>query len=327
MLVLGNLNWIVPSAQKLHRAVRITFLIALGFVTVCGTITRAHAQAITGFGDWSWGTVADRNGVDIGTGQICFLSGVTGQLNVGGQGATSSYGLLGWPSEASVLQASSGHYVLLAHGGGTEDQQNQPASLGNPVNAQATCTFDGSNPVFGSISWLTQPPLPLKLEGLPLPSPVAKAILPRRQCFLTGVQGVAGRIDLNQMTTGSWTNPNHFVKVWYVSKVDVNHPTTGWYLESNLPNPDDGTSITASAVCVDFPSNATVTTKPVQVEGSTFVLTQGSGIKLCGLTELGGQFTTPSWTDGVTMIVPPTLDGNWQLTLSPNKTAAWACVQ
>jgi hypothetical protein len=270
-------------------------------------------HAVSGVTVWSWGTTRDLNGVDIGStsNRTCFLSGVAGNLNAG---ATLGFGcgLLGEESVARVSEKwpSNGHYWLVAHGGACTNQQDQRVWDDNPVNAQATCVFDPPSNVTEGY-WQQGPPV--RITGLNAPGDKV------RRCFLSGLWGIAG----------AWNSSSRYARVKKVTTPDETHPTTGWYVEANLPTGGDGSHPRVEARCMDFPEGSTVTvgTTPLSSETDTQAITSGTGVRACALMGIKGAFNVNSWTNGVAMNTPAQPTGNWSLTVTGGKTATWACVE
>jgi hypothetical protein len=205
-----------------------------------------------------------------------------------------------------------GHYWLVAHGGACSNQVNQKVWDNNPVKAQATCFWTADGVI--SSEWKTgNNNLPVKLTALNAPNNKV------RHCFLSGLWGVGG----------AWNSGSDFARVRRVTATDNTHPTTGWYIEANLPQPADGSHPRVDARCVDFPSNTNITSNTTQVlpAANTFTLTTGAGIKACALMGIKGAFDVNSFSDGVVMNFPAKIDGNWTLTVTAGKSATWACAK
>ncbi|WP_437815208.1 hypothetical protein [Sorangium sp. So ce1078] len=84
------------------------------------------------------------------------------------------------------------------------------------------------------------------------------------------------------------------------------------------------------ATCVDFPEGTQFTSGTVTAaagETRTEVIASGPGIKACALVSIIGAFTQHSWTDGVLINEPSTLDGTWTMTVTNGKSAKWACAK
>jgi hypothetical protein len=284
----------------------------LGGILMFGSATGV-GHAVNGVTVWSWGTRTDTTGIDIGSmsNRTCFLSGVAGNLNLGAQ---QGFGcaLGGKESTAHVSDKfpTTGHYWLVAHGGACENQADQVVWHDNPVNGQATCVFEPPTNV--TDNWWRPGP-PVRITGLNAPNGKV------RRCFLSGVWGISG----------SWNSSTRFARVRRVTTPDDDHPTTGWYVDGNLPTGGDGSRPKVEARCLDFPEGTTVTvgTTPLSSTTETHAITSGTGVRACALMGIKGAFNVNSWTNGVVMNTPAQPTGNWSLTVSGGKTATWACVE
>jgi len=267
---------------------------------------------------WSWGTTRDVDGVDTGmdsTDTSCVLSGVSGDLSKGEEPGYGGCGTYGLPSEASTWPVfvtsiwPTDHWTLVAHGGACGTSFFGRFWYDNAVNAQATCFWKG-----GSIEgyWIPEMHLAIHLlQNVPTN--------PERMCLLAGLRGV----------DRSWNNPNTYARLRKVTVTDSNHPTAGWYVESNLQTAPSGSHPLVHYMCIEFPSNHIFTsgTTPIRTTTQTIRITSGSGIKACALTGIQGAFNVNSWSDGITMNWPSTLSGDWTLTVSAGKSASWVCVR
>lgn len=312
MEIISGLTAVVSN---LRRLTRVTSPMLVGVLMLCCAVSVVYALVGNGYTVFSWGTKTDTTGIDIGSvsDRTCFLSGVSGNLNVGAQ-MNFGCGLKGGESLARVADKypTTGNYWLVAHGGACENQVNQKVWDNNPVNAQATCFWTATGVTGGQ--WQTgNNNLPVKVAGLLIGNNNV------RQCFLSGLFGVGG----------SWNSSSDFARVRKVTTTDSAHPTTGWYIEANLPQPGDGSHPRVEARCVDFPQNTTLISgsTPVIAATKTHLLTIGPGVKACALTGIKGAFNNNSWSDGVLMNFPAKIDGNWSLTVTGGKSATWACAK
>jgi len=231
-------------------------------------------------------------------GQACFLSGVTGNLNLGDIWS----GPLSQPSFAGLTTNPSlpGAMVLMAHEGTYTNQVNQVLGYGNAVDANAVCMTDsGATTVVGSGSWT------------PYTGEVWMAGLggPNRQCFLQSVSGV----------DGVWGSTNSYTQVFKITQTSSSYPQTGWYLDAGLPIGGTGYP-TVNAVCYDFPTGSVISAQTsVSNSGpqaNTYVnMPSTTLIDACGLTAFWGQFTdSNNLDDGVWLIPPSQQAGTWQMT-------------
>lgn len=305
---------VTAFASVPRRLARLTPLVLIIVVVTLGCAA-SIAYALGGYNVYSWGTTTDTVGVDIGNqfNAACVLCGVTGNLNVGAEQGFGC-GLQGVESIARVTDKdTAGHIWLVAHGGACKNQVNQQVWDNNPVNVQATCFLVGANVTNAAWKGGVNSNAPVKITGLNAPSSAV------RHCFLSGLWGVAG----------AWNSSSRFARVRAVTSTDSTHPTTGWYIEANLPQPEDGSHPRVEGRCIDFPKGTVITSNPTPVGSGTEThpITSGSGIKACGLMEIKGAFNVNSWTDGVTMNFPPQANGNWSLTVTAGKSAKWACAK
>jgi len=304
----------VAIASNLRRLARAAAMLAGALMLCAVSVNDAHALVGNGYTVWSWGTTTDETGIDIGAMKdfTCFLSGVSGNLNAGDQPGFSC-DTLGRESIGVVADKfpPTNHYWLVAHGGACENQTNQQVWQNNPVNGQATCFWATSGVT--DAEWSTgNNDLPVKVATLITVKPWI------RQCFLSGVQGVAG----------VWNSGGTFARVVKRTAADSTHPTAGWYIEANLQPPKDGSHPKVDARCVQFPLGTHVTSGSVSAKpgsATTTVITSGAGVKACALTGITGAFNANNWNDGVVMNPPAQIDGNWSLTVTNGKTATWAC--
>ena len=201
----------------------------------------------------------------------------------------------------------------MVHGGACENDVHQKVWNNNPVKAQATCFLTAVDQRPG----VWDP----GNNGLPVfVADLSAGLLYVRNCFLSGLWGVGG----------AWNSNGNFARVRNVLTSDNTHPKPGWYIEANLPMPNDGSHPRVEAECADFPRNSTKFTQftaPVSNVTKTYTLTQGPGVKACALKEIRGAFNVNSWTDGVVMNLPAKADGNWSATVTGGKSATWECGQ
>ncbi|MDC0746440.1 hypothetical protein [Polyangium mundeleinium] len=201
---------------------------------------------------------------------------------------------------------------LYAHGGAYTDQHNQRVWDNNPVNAKATC-FPSN--VRDDATWKSDSGVaaPVKITDLD-PNNL-------RQCYLSGIWGI----------TGAWSSSSNFARVVKKTSTDATHPTTGWYVEANLPtDPYDGSHARVFGTCVDFPQGTVCTSGSVSAAASatnTVTITSGTGIKGCALTGITGALNQNDWNDGALIAAPSTASGDWSLSVKNNKTATWACAK
>jgi hypothetical protein len=150
---------------------------------------------------------------------------------------------------------------------------------------------------------------------------------------MAGPKKIAGlsanrRCFLHSIHTGDGMfNSSRYARVRKYTTTDADHPTTGWYVESNLQSSTvTGAHALVGAVCVEFSA----------IEGEwgwgyggagTWPMTDGNGRKMCGLTGISGAFNVESYSNGVGLNAPSTQTGNWSLTLSANKGAEVLCIQ
>ena len=205
------------------------------------------------------------------------------------------------------------HYRLVAHGAACQNQVNEQTWSNNPVNGFATCVFTTTDNNKGG-SWLSEQN-PKKIAEL------ATGSTDVRQCYLTAVTGV----------NGAWASSTSFARVRRVTSTDATHPTTGWYIEANLPKAQvDGSHAEIVARGVNYKSTVSLTSNTTPLDNNltkTYTITSGTGIKACALRGITGAFTVNSWTNGVVMNWPDKIDGNWSVTVSAGTTATWACAK
>jgi hypothetical protein len=299
-----------PTNSQLRRVIRIAMPMLAGVLIVCSTVSISHA--LSGYLASGHATTTDVVGVPMGSTSTftCFLSGVSGNLNVGTQPGFGC-GTKGLESIAEVTEKhpSTGQYWLIAHGGACISNVNLQVWDNNPVQAMGTC-FPTADNVKESY-W--QHGAPVKVAGLNAPNNKV------RRCFLSGIWGIAG----------AWNSSNRFAKVRKVTATDSSHSTTGWYIEANLPMSSDDSHPRVAARCVDFPqgTDITVDTTPLQSTTKTYTIASEGGVKACALMGIKGAFNVNSYSDGVVMNFPSSATGNWTLTVTGGKTATWACAK
>ena len=265
------------SFCRMHGRSRIVLLAAA--LLIGGGASNAYA--LGGYTVWSWGTTSDSKGVDIGptSDRTCFISGVAGNINDGVQAGTQTAVGLGCGTYASTSDAtitiSNGHWQLLAHGGACGQDGNGPHWDGNPVLAEATCFL--SPPVIPNGSMWVTGDNPVRIADQ------FAANGKVRQCFLTGVEGMGGE----------WNNENNYARVRRIPKADQAHPTTGWYIEANMPFTGEGGGDSKSRVfanCVDFPPKTALyyNTTSLSSVTQTVTLPSGTGIRACAIWDQGG---------------------------------------
>ncbi|WP_437815209.1 hypothetical protein [Sorangium sp. So ce1078] len=274
------------------------------------------ADELTGWLHHGKATTNDPTPLNMGprADRTCVLRGVQGNL---GRGGTRD-SLMAWGS-MSRAQVGSGigtDYRLYGHGGSHADSAGNIIWLNNPVAAYATCFFTTLNRTWEAwhAHWDGVVP-PWKLAELDPAN--------RRQCFLAGLLG----------SEGSWNSADNYAMVIKVTTpAPPQYKTPGWYIVGNLLrssiNNADAPSIQAS--CVDFPEGTEFSSGWVDAsEGGTKteVIASGPGIKACALVSVFGAFNQNSWTDGVLINQPSTVDGTWTMTVSAGKSAQWACMK
>jgi hypothetical protein len=266
------------------------------------------ADELTGWLWYSKGSTTDYTPTIMGSisDRTCVLRGVQGNLSRGGT-KDSPTGDEGRRSLAATIQRL-GNYELYGSGGSYTDSSNHHIWYNNPVLAHATCFFTTLNYQTSRASSFTSP---WKLADLDPAN--------RRQCFLSAVVG----------TDDSWDEPTDYAMVSKVTTASSKYSTPGWYLETNVTGAG-AAGPEVHATCVDFPEGTVFSTGYLYVEGGaedTDVITGGPGIKGCGLMEIRGAFNQNSWTDGVVINQPSTIDGQWTITVRNNKAARWACAK
>jgi hypothetical protein len=266
---------------------------------------------VSGWAVGAWGTTTDLVGFDTGwstSNSTCVLTRVTGNLTEGGYWQTSTDVLS--TADVGYKLNSNGNYWIIGHGGAYTNQVNQRVWENNPVMAGAVCVpYTGP----AEVTWKSQDPQ----YGVAAPKKVA-GLLSTRRCFLTSIRS----------GMGAFGKSTDFARVVKVTSIDSKHPTTGWYIESNLEsNSVNGQPAFVSAACIDFPS--------IWAEwgawfgGATNTITpNGDSLpKMCGLTGLHGAWNVNSWTNGATINAPSTQGGLWSMTVSAGKSAEAICIE
>ncbi|WP_437284384.1 hypothetical protein [Sorangium sp. So ce406] len=252
------------------------------------------AERLTGWTYHSKGTTTDTTPVDMGSmnDRTCVLSGVAGNLSQG------SWDGAGEPARAEVRESDDQRYTLKGHGGAHEGGAGQKIWHNNPVLATATCFFTTQNRNYTVRS----------ADGAHFMD-----LTPwndRRRCFLSALHGI----------DGAWNHADDFARVY---------PTSfGWWVESMHHTPTPNAVV--DTVCVTFPEGTEFITGSASAlpgQTKTKVITSGAGIKGCGLTHVTGAFNNDSWTDGVIINPPSTIDGNWTITVSNGKAAMYTCAK
>jgi len=301
--------------NKQIRTSSSTLLIATAFLGGCvadddglEAETTETEQQIGGWAAAGWGTTTDLYGMDTGwssTNSACVLTAVKGDLNEGGYWQVADE-----TSTVSIeVDQWNDNWRLIAHGGAHTSQSNSKVWANNPVAGGAVC-FPGDVTHYGS--WRSvQPHMgqagPKKITGLSA----------NRRCFLNSVH----------TGDGMWSSISKYARVRKYTSTDASHPTTGWYIESNLQSSvDTGAHALVGAVCVEFPAIEGEWGHGIGGAG-TWPMTDGNGRKMCGLTGISGAFTTESYSSGVNLTPPSSQTGNWSLTLTANKGAEVLCIQ
>jgi hypothetical protein len=257
-----------------------------------------------GYKVYYWGTRTDMTGTNIGamSSRTCFLSGVAGNLSVGGEWYEDVESV----AKVDAQYPSDGNYWLVAHGGAYTNQVNQTVWQNNPVLARATCFWTTTNrkaAAWSSYSYGIS--RPVKVADLDPNN--------RRICFLSGLWGVGG----------AWGSSDKFARV-------IKRPD-GWYIESNLVSWYDGSHARVEARCVDFPRGTVFSSGSVSAAAGTTVtqpITSLPGtMHACALTGIQGALNQNSWTDGALINWPSVADGTWTITVQNGKTASYACVR
>ncbi|WP_433926655.1 hypothetical protein AB3662_27460 [Sorangium cellulosum] len=252
------------------------------------------AEKLTGWTYHSKGTTTDPTPVDIGSmdDRTCVLSGVAGNLSQGSRDG------VGEPARAEVREDIGGRFTLRGHGGAHEGSAGEKIWYNNPVLATATCFFTTQNRGYGTQA----------ADGTHI---VAVGDSDgRRRCFLAALRGI----------DGAWSHPDDYARVFPSG--------SNWWAGG-----EQHTSVLEArftSVCVDFPEGTVFTAGSASAlpgQTKTKVITSGTGIKGCGLTHVTGAFNNDSWTDGVIINPPSTIDGDWTITVSNGKAAMYTCAK
>ncbi|WP_282425622.1 hypothetical protein [Polyangium sp. 15x6] len=264
-------------------------------------------EALTGFSSFTAQSTTNWTGTSISpaAGEVCFLSGVAGNLNQGDW--------FGGPNsmKATARVTTS---TLFAHGGAVTDQNNNRVPYNNLVKANAACL---PSTAVGSSIWSSN------TSGTSAPVWITALGTSLRQCFLSGVTGV----------DGSWNSATRFARVVKVTTTDATHSTTGWYIEGNLIDDYSGSHATISATCVDFPTGTVFASGMVYAteDGSTSVPIGGAlgnpVVKGCALTEINGAFNVNDVSQGILITAPSVDTGSWIMTVTNNRLGKWVCAK
>ncbi|WP_437999392.1 hypothetical protein WMF26_05175 [Sorangium sp. So ce185] len=292
--------------------------LSLGCVADAGIDTEEElgeaADELTGWHHYWKGSTNDETFVNMGpkADRTCVLRGVQGNLGRGG--SSDILTALGSLSRAQVGSASSDN-KLYGHGGSHVNSAGSIIWRNNPVVAYATCFFATLNRTWEA--WHAD------FDGVARPWKLADLDpADRRQCFLSGLLG----------SDGTWNRAEDYAMVIKLTTpIPPQYPTAGWYIAGNLMRTvENSYGASVQATCVDFPEGTEFSSGWVDAsEGGTKteVIASDPGIKACALVSIFGAFNQNSWTDGVLINPPSTLDGTWTMTVSAGKTAKWACVK
>lgn len=271
------------------------------------------SQALNGWWFGSWGQTVQGASLDTGMPvdtSTCFLSGVAGHLGQGGLWRP-------WDvrSRVGVGGASGGTWSLFAHGGAHQNMTNDGRNwFGNPVLGHVTCVGYPRYVPPSALSGSWTGGAPKKIAELAINFPPAPTI--NRRCYLSEITG----------GDGLFQHSSDFVRVVRVTTIDGQHPSTGWYIEGSVQNhPFFGGTARASATCVNYPALSAEWSHGLGP--GTFTLTQGTAIKGCGLTRIEGAFNANDWNNGVRIMAPSTINGQWTVTVSPGKAVTTHCAQ
>ncbi|WP_437896427.1 hypothetical protein [Sorangium sp. So ce124] len=204
------------------------------------------------------------------------------------------WGKLGASSQASVrVQRSGGDWIL-----------DVDAASGQNLGANAVCVNTAENRT-GQYTWTWGPG-----DGLPTSMGFGTS---SRRCFLTQV-----------ISDGAFRFNN-----WITDYARVRKDASGeWFLEGvSTTGVDTPVTATVKAICVDVPQNYGAWQWLAGNNHRIDPLASNSvGGVACGMTGLGGPFTSNTWTDGVWLEYnPTTLD--WEQHTVNNKTAWSQCVR
>ncbi|WP_438022228.1 hypothetical protein [Sorangium sp. So ce233] len=252
------------------------------------------AEKLTGWTYHSKGTTNDPTPLDMGSmnDRTCVLSGVAGNLSQGSRDG------VGERATAEVRPTIDQHLTLKGHGGAHEGSAGEKIWYNNPVLATATCFFTTQNREYNNSA----------ADGTNLLA--VGHSNGRRRCFLAALHGI----------DGAWSHPDDHARVF--------PDDFGWWAESEHHTPTPNAFV--DTVCVDFPEGTVFTAGSASAlpgQTKTKVITSGTGIKGCGLTHVTGAFNNDSWTDGVIINPPSTINGDWTITVSNGKGAMYTCAK
>ncbi|WP_438005079.1 hypothetical protein WME89_41050 [Sorangium sp. So ce321] len=270
------------------------------------------ADALTGFVFFSLSNNLGTNSVDMGltSDGTCVLSGVAGNLSRGFQWYLHD------KESRAVVRRTGGTNSLIVDEGAV-DGGPPPWGLDNPVAARATCFPTTTN--VQTAHWEAN-----VNHSNGMADPVKIANLDpnhRRQCFLSGLTGVEG----------AWDHSWNWARVLEYTTTDINHPTTGWYVEGYLLSSDvDGSTPGIDATCVDFPVGTVFNSYDLDSdpgETKTEPITSGTGTKACGLTIINGPFNYNNYTDGVLINEPTGSGAQWTMTAKNGAAGRALCAK
>jgi hypothetical protein len=132
-----------------------------------------------------------------------------------------------------------------------------------------------------------------------------------RQCFLTSLDSV----------DSSWTHSSDYVQVKYHANSDSTHSQAGWYIEGQISVSQGGYHPEAEAHCYDVPAPTDAGSYHAASGDKT---TYAGYLAACGLTALGGAFTTDSLSSGV--YLDRNASGYWVLHASSGKWGDAVCL-
>ncbi|XXX81467.1 hypothetical protein WMF30_22170 [Sorangium sp. So ce134] len=289
--------------------------LSLGCVAAPGSDAEAEemvgdaADALTGYGFWGTANNANVN-MGLTSAGTCVLSGIAGNLSEGFQWYTFD------DESTAVVRRSGGTNWLVVHEG-SSDRISPPYGIGNLLAAHATCFPTVTNVQTAhweaNVSHHHGMADPVKIANL---DPNG-----RRRCFLSGLTGV----------DGAWDNSWNFARVFEYTSTDINHPTTGWYVEGYLWSSDvDGSTPGIEATCVDFPEGTVFNEGDVMSdvgETNTQTITSGTGTKACGLTIVLGALNHNNYTDGVLIHQPIAPSTQWTMTAKNGVSGRYVCAK
>lgn len=238
----------------------------------------------------------------------CFFSGIRGNLN---QGSDNQLGLRTRISANAI--GSNGNLFLTAHSAAYTDTLNERVEAHNLVSADSVCFFGA----YSATSFWDSAPAHLSISA---PEKIADLSTTRvRQCYLSAID------------SSMWLSDGDFARVVKKTSTDATHPTTGWYIESNLVDDPHGSGNRITASCVDLPSTTTVFPEAVVNAHLSSVAINGSlatsgTTKACALTGIYGGFDYDDFTNGVSIIRPNSQTGSWSMTVSAGKSGTAVCV-